>query len=298
MKEKKIFVVGGDMRQYYLAMELWKKGFKIMCYGMNELEEKDFVKTPKTLELGMIDNDVILLPLPVLQDNLQVKSKEKSIFLKEVEAHIRKGQILFGGKVPESLKSVCKEKEAQCIDYMEIEQVALKNAVPTAEGAILEAMKLGKITIQKSRCLIIGFGRCGEALAEKLSALEAEVTIMARSEEARNKGAFCGYQTRDMFGKESEEESSYRKAKKMDYDFIFNTVPAMIMDKSVLEDMLEGKKKEEYPIIIDISSTPGGVDFEFCREMSVKAGLYLGIPGKYAPETAGVILSEAVLERL
>lgn len=126
MKEKKIFVVGGDMRQYYLAMELWKKGFKIMCYGMNELEEKDFVKTPKTLELGMIDNDVILLPLPVLQDNLQVKSKEKSIFLKEVEAHIRKGQILFGGKVPESLKSVCKEKEAQCIDYMEIEQVALK----------------------------------------------------------------------------------------------------------------------------------------------------------------------------
>lgn len=159
-------------------------------------------------------------------------------------------------------------------------------------------MKLGKITIQKSRCLIIGFGRCGEALAEKLSALEAEVTIMARSEEARNKGAFCGYQTRDMFGKESEEESSYRKAKKMDYDFIFNTVPAMIMDKSVLEDMLEGKKKEEYPIIIDISSTPGGVDFEFCREMSVKAGLYLGIPGKYAPETAGVILSEAVLERL
>lgn len=298
MKEQKVFVVGGDMRQYYLAMELWKKGFQIMCYGMDKLEEKDFVKTPETLALGMIDSDVILLPVPVLQDNLQVKSKEKNIFLKELEAHIRKGQIIFGGKLPESLKSVCKEKKAQWIDYMELEQVALKNAVPTAEGAILEAMKLSKITIQKSRCLLIGFGRCGEALAEKLSALEAEVTIMARSEEARNKGAFCGYQTRDMFGKESEEEGSYIKAKKMDYDFIFNTVPAMVLDKSVLKDILEGKEKEEYPIIIDISSTPGGVDFEFCREMSVKAGLYLGIPGKYAPKTAGVILSEAVLEKL
>lgn len=298
MKEKKVFVVGGDNRQYYLAMELWEKGFQITCYGMERLEEKDFVKTPETLELGMFDSDVILLPVPVLQDNLQVKSKEKNIFLKELEAHIKKGQMIFGGKLPESLKNVCQEKKAQWVDYMELEQVALKNAVPTAEGAILEAMKLSNMTIQKSRCLVIGFGRCGEVLAEKLSALEAEVTIMARSEAARNKGAFYGYQTRDMFGKESEEEASYRKAKKMDYQFIFNTVPAMVMDKSVLKDMLEGKEKEEYPIIIDISSAPGGVDFAFCKEMSVEAGLYLGIPGKYAPKTAGVILSEAVLQQL
>lgn len=80
MKEKKIFVVGGDERQYYLAMELWKKGFPILCYGMRKLEEEDFAETPETLALGMIDSDVILLPIPVLQDNLQVKSKEKNIF--------------------------------------------------------------------------------------------------------------------------------------------------------------------------------------------------------------------------
>ncbi|MCM1159929.1 MAG: hypothetical protein NC412_01790 [Roseburia sp.] len=298
MKEKKIFVVGGDKRQYYLAMELWKKGFPITCYGMKQLEERDFIKTPETLELGMIDSDVILLPVPVLQDNLQVKSKEKTILLKELEDQIKKGQMIFGGKIPKGLKEICRKKEAQCLDYMEMEQVALKNAVPTAEGAILEAMKLSNIAIQKSRCLIIGFGKCGEALAEKLSALGAEVTIMARSEEARNKGAFCGYQTRDMFGKESEEEASYKKAKKMDYQFIFNTVPAMVMDKNILRDLLEEKEEEEYPIIIDISSAPGGVDFEYCKEMSVKAGLYLGIPGKYAPKTAGVILSEAVLQQL
>lgn len=292
MEKKKIFVIGGDVRQYYLAMELEKKEFKITCYGMERLEEEKFVKVPETLEKGMLDNDVILLPVPVLQDNLQVNSKEKKILLKDIQKYIRKGHIVFGGNIPKSFLETCEKKEAFCVDYMRLEKTTLKNAEVTGEGALVEAAKLGNRTIQGSGCLIIGFGRCGEALAERLSAWGADVTVMARSKEARSKAEFCGYHARDMFEKEGikEEENQYQ--------FIFNTVPAMILDKNAIDSILQEKEKEEYPIIIDIASKLGGVDFEYCRKKEVKAGLYPGIPGKYAPKTAGVILSQAVLESL
>lgn len=298
MKKNKVFVVGGDDRQYYLATELWKKGFRIACYGMEKLEELEFVKSPKTLELGMIDNDVILLPVPILQDNLQIKSKEKNILLKELERNLRKGQILFGGKIPESLKEVCKEKQTIFIDYMELEEIARRNAVATGEGAIMEAMRLSRINIQGSNCLVIGFGRCGEVLAEKLSGLGAEVTVMARSEEARNKGEFCGYKTSDMFKTIIGKTNITTKNKIPEYQFIFNTVPALIIDKTVIDSISNSGNKEESPIIIDIASAPGGVDFDYCKKKSIEAGLYLGIPGKYAPKTSGVILAGAVMKEL
>lgn len=290
MKKKKIFVIGEDMRQYYLAMELAGKGYEITCYGMKKLEEEKTVKVPETLAFGMLDNDVILLPVPVLQDNLQIKSKEKKILLKELTDSVRKGQIVFGGVIPKELKDACEKKEAVCVDYMKLEKVTLENAQVTAEGTVLQAALLSNDTIQGSDCLVTGFGRCGEALAEKLADWGAKVTVMARSEEARSKAEFCGYQARDMFGKMQEKQNKYQ--------MVFNTVPAMILDKKAIDILLENRKKEEYPIIIDIASLPGGVDFEYCRKKGIKAEIYQGIPGKYAPKTAGVILSKAVLEKI
>ncbi|MBQ7067067.1 MAG: hypothetical protein IJN92_09650 [Lachnospiraceae bacterium] len=304
MVKKKIFVIGGDMRQYYLAMKLFDKGYDIACYGMKRLEEEKNVEVPETLALGMVDNGVILLPVPVLQDNLQIKSTEKKILLKELEDSIRKGQIVFGGNLPKSLIQVCKEKEAICVDYMNLDEVTVENAQVTAEGAILEAALLGNIRMQNSNCLVIGFGKCGEALAQKLSAWGAVVTIMARSKEARSKAEAYGYYTRDMFGKERELKTDKEKeqekeiAKRIKYQFVFNTVPAMVLDKKAVDIILTDRGKEEYPIIVDIASLPGGVDFEYCREKEVKAEIHQGIPGKYAPKTAGVILAKAVLNRI
>ncbi|MBR4033426.1 MAG: dipicolinate synthase subunit DpsA, partial [Clostridia bacterium] len=49
-------------------------------------------------------------------------------------------------------------------------------------------------------------------------------------------------------------------------------------------------------VLIDLSSVPGGVDFGVAKEMGIKAIWALSLPGKYAPESAGRIIGDTLLE--
>ena len=69
-------------------------------------------------------------------------------------------------------------------------------------------------------------------------------------------------------------------------DYVVNTVPAMVADESVLS-LLKKECK-----VIDLASVQGGVDYEAARRMGISAVLLPGIPGKYAPVTAGKILAD------
>jgi dipicolinate synthase subunit A len=72
--------------------------------------------------------------------------------------------------------------------------------------------------------------------------------------------------------------------------FIFNTVPALVLDKEILSEV------ESEAVIIDLASAPGGTDFEVAGELGIKALLSLGLPGKVAPKTAGQILAKVIPE--
>ena len=51
-------------------------------------------------------------------------------------------------------------------------------------------------------------------------------------------------------------------------------------------------------IIIDLASEPCGTDFSAANELGITAKKALGLPGKFAPKTAGEILKETVLNIL
>ena len=71
-------------------------------------------------------------------------------------------------------------------------------------------------------------------------------------------------------------------------DIIFNTVPAMILDRDIL------KYANPSIVIIDLATQPGGTDFEAANAFGLKAILAPGLPGKVAPVTAGNILADVV----
>ena len=77
-----------------------------------------------------------------------------------------------------------------------------------------------------------------------------------------------------------------------DYSFIFNTIPALVLNEELIRLM------NPEVTIIDIASAPGGVDFEFCKKQRIRAKLCPGLPGIYAPETSGEILFEAIVKCL
>ena len=60
---------------------------------------------------------------------------------------------------------------------MKMDDVAIYNAIATAEGAIMEAIKMQPINLHKSRCLVLGYGRCAKVLAAKLKGMDAQVTV-------------------------------------------------------------------------------------------------------------------------
>lgn len=259
-----IAVVGGDLRQCYLARTLLLSNFNVKIYDIECESVCGNIKNENNLEDALEGCDAVVLPTPVTEKWLCVAKM------------ITENTILFGWNIPDGFKCF------KTYDFGDMEEVALKNAVATAEGTLAEAVKYGRINISGSKCLVIGYGRCGREIVSRFHAMGAYVTVAARSRYARDDAAFHGMDVCDMF-----EHEEYKK-----YDFVINTVPARVLGRKEID------KLNEDVVIIDIASVPGGTDFMYCREHNITAVHSLGLPGKYSPKTSGEILGNVVVEVL
>lgn len=252
MNRYHFLVLGSEARQLYLAELLRQAGHEVM--------------TAENYQPGY--HDAVLLPIP-----------QTAKYLEENASKLQKGQIVYGCNFPEEQVEECDRRGIHFVDYMKVEGVASRNAIATAEGAIAEALQAGNVSIHGSRSLVIGYGRCGEVLAEKLVSMRAQVTVMDRKSEKRSRAESYGCQA-----------IGFEKAAVTmpGYDFIFNTVPAPVLTGELL------RRVKKDVTIIDIASKPGGTDFEFCQKNEINAKLCLGLPGKYAPKSAAKILLEVI----
>ena len=84
------------------------------------------------------------------------------------------------GRVPPQFIFNAAAKEIRVVDILQRDDMAILNAVPTAEGAIQIAMEEIPVTIHRCKILVLGLGKVGSALAQRLKALGAEVTVCVR----------------------------------------------------------------------------------------------------------------------
>jgi dipicolinate synthase subunit A len=54
---------------------------------------------------------------------------------------------------------------------MKDEKIVILNAIATAEGTIMEAIRSSDQNLHGSNCIELGYGRCAKVLAQKLKAL-------------------------------------------------------------------------------------------------------------------------------
>ena len=122
-------------------------------------------------------------------------------------------------------------------------------------------------TLLGSRVLILGFGRIARALAPRLRALGAEVTVYARSEAQRALAECLGCRALESLPDKPEG-----------YSILFNTVPAPLLPGAA-----------EGALNIELASVPGGF-----RD---NAGVVIarGLPGKAAPLSAAEALLGPIL---
>ena len=200
------------------------------------------------------------------------------IDLVEVIKHLPKETYLLIGVAKPIIVEMASKHQIKIIETAEIDDIAILNSIPTAEGAIQLAMEELPITIHSSKCLVVGYGRCGMTLARSLAALGAKVTVASRKAADIARIIEMGYTPLPLADLYSQ----------VDFDVIFNTVPALVLTKQYL------KKLSRSVLIIDIAASPGGVDYNTANDLGIKAILALSLPGKVAPITAGQILSDCI----
>lgn len=250
---KKIYILGKDKRQLYLR-ELY----------IDNLVDR------------IEDSDIVIFPIPFSKDNITITGT--NIKTEDIVSHIR-DKIVFGGVFSEKTKKIFNSNNIKYYDLMEFEELAIKNAIPTAEGTVAKVMENLDKTIFKSNILILGFGKCGKILADRFSGLKANVFCEARNQKDIAQIISLGYNDVDITNLEKILP---------EMDVVINTIPYRILDKEKIDCMKKGV------VVIDIASNPGGTDFEYCRQKNVSAFLELGIPAKVAPKSASKYIKEII----
>lgn len=276
MRMRNIWVVGGDLRHRALAKALEEDGHVVHTLALGYEGER-----PE----GMDRADCVILPLPAMDGRgmLNAPLAERNWHPGEILDRMRPGQPLLAGMTDERLKTLAEERGLPLLDYFAREELAVRNGIPTAEGAIRIAMEGLPITIHGCRTLVIGFGRLGKALAPRLLALGADLWVAARSHAQRAEAESMGVNTGGL-----ERLSDWLCS----YDLVINTVPACILGGEELSALKEGA------LVIDLASRPGGVDFAAAERLGVNVIWALALPGKEAPVTAGIYIRDTVYHML
>lgn len=274
----RVAVIGGDDREIYMIAELQKLGAYIVGVGFEkaDLQGVTLLSPQEAVKMA----DVLLFPMYGTDESGGVKAKYSvspivlsEELLQAVPLHVP----LFIGWARPALKQAAEKLGIQVVETADLDQLAILNSIPSAEGAIQMAMEASPTTIHSSKSFVLGLGRCGWTLARTLKGMGAHVTGVARKPADIARAIEMGLEAQYF----ADLEKNIGKA-----ELIFNTVPNLILDKNMLEQV------DPEAVVIDIASHPGGTDFEYAKALGIKAMLAPGLPGKVAPKTAGKILAQ------
>lgn len=271
---KRIFgVIGGDRRQAYLAELLRKDGNSVCTYGLAQWENSGEVPLSNA-----VCADVVVLPLPLCRNPGILNCTGPQIATADLFPLFRDSQLVFAGKISPVQMRQAKSAGIVPVDYLLREEMAVANAVPTAEGALRIAMEHLPQTLCGMNCLVIGYGRIGKLLAHRLTGLGARVTVAARKFEDMAWIYAFGWRgawTNRLSGNLGQ------------FQAVFNTVPAPVLGRDLLEELPRGC------LCIDVASAPG-FDVEEAKALGLNAIRALGLPGKSAPLTAATAIRDTL----
>ncbi len=260
-----------DMRQVYLAEILTKKGINVRCL---DIRNSETVKEQLGKLKGFLaEADRLILPIPVS------KVPEQGILNDILNKSLTNDTLVLGGCFSPEQVELLERRDIRYLDFMKDEIVTEENAVATAEGVIAELVNHSPYNIDEAKIIVTGYGCCGKAIAERLRALGARVTVLARRREVRKEAKKAGFYAADFaFGPEEA----------MGAAMVVNTVPAPVITRAIIREL----PRDAY--ILDIASYPGGTDFACAKECGIRADLALSLPGKYAPKESAYILDRAI----
>lgn len=276
-------VVGGDLRIVKLIEMLAKEKFLIYTYAIENADVlKEYEEVIELSSLNELQNstEIIISGVPFSNNMQEVNDpfSDKKILVQDLFKNIQ-GKTLIAGSISPNVESLAKQYNIKVIDLLKREELAVLNTISTAEGTIQIAMEETAKTIHGSNVLVMGFGRIGKILCKMLSGIGAKVYAEARKNEDIAWIKAYGYNA--IYLNELKETLGQ-------YDIIINTIPSLILNREYLSNVRQDA------LIIDIASTPGGVDRQAAKELGIRSILALSLPGKVAPITSAEFIKETL----
>lgn len=272
----KIAVLGGDKRMLFAARAFADEGHEVYVAGFDDLLS--------LCEICVCDEakaaancDIAVLPVRPMKDGvLNAPFLKKKIKMDDLLRSLGDKPIFTG--FAEQIEPYAIGK---VYDYAAQDDFTVKNAELTAEGAVGILIRDYEGSVCDTDILVTGYGRIGKVLARFLKAIGAKVTVAARKAADREEIAENGWTPVDY------PDIAYEK-----YRVIINTVPALVMDKTAIENMRDDV------FIIELASAPGGFDLKSVTERDLSYIFASGLPGKTAPLAAGNIIKDTIMNIL
>jgi len=278
LKGDTFVVLGGDMRGFHLAAAIRADGHQAFLYGFDKLKQPPDCPP---LETVLREARVVLGATPCCSspDALNTPFHEGCLSAEAVLEHMRAGQVFIAGRVPVEIMQAMTARGVAVYDILAREEMAVLNAIPTAEGAIQLAMERLPITLHDADALVMGYGRIGKILAKMLQGIGARVHVAARK---LSDAALLRSYGHSFVPFEKLDESLGRM------DVIFNTVPQILLDRAKLQFVRKDC------VLIDMASRPFGIDFDASKDAGLEVIWAPSLPGKAAPVTAARYIYETV----
>lgn len=290
MKREKdiIALLGGDMRELVVAESLARAGWPLQIYGLPKEALPKEAKVFASIREALNGADAVILPLSGIRATGQLDAAllPKPVLVTADDFRVLRPQTpVIAGVVSPYLQDIADACHLKLVPVANRELIARPNAIPTAEGAIQLAMEQMPVTICGVKALVMGYGRVGEALALRLRNLGAQVTITNQPDQYFHNAKAAGFVVCPL----GEIESVLPQT-----ELLYNTIPQFLLDEKKLSLLPKDV------CIIDLA-TIAAVDFAAAEELGLKASHALGLPGRVAPKSAGMLLASAyplVLEEL
>ena len=267
--KQKFLILGGDLRSIKLAEMLINDNNKVFAYGLEkseEIQENNQIDKITNISNAIDKSDIIIAPTPFSTNGKNVNSPfaNEEIKIDQI-LKTNKNKIFIAGGIKDTVKEQLEEKYLKVIDVMKREELAILNTIATAEGTIKVAIENTDKILQGTKVLILGFGRVAKIVANKFSLLSTNVTCAARKISDLAWIEAYGYHSINI------NDMLYDLN---DFDIIINTVPQLLIKERELKHM------KSDVLLIDLASSPGGIDSVVATQMGLKYVWALALPRK------------------
>lgn len=266
-------IIGGDRRQAELAGLLEADGNTVYTYGLERWKPAGHQSLDQAASAP-----TVILPLPLCRGEHVLNCEDAPMPTRELFRRFHPEQRVLAGQVKPPQQREAEACGLTLVDYFLREELTVANAAATAECAIQVAMERLDRTLLNMDCLVIGFGRIGKLLSNRLHGLGARVTATARKPEDLAWIRAYGWSALETGGLDGHLHS---------FGVVFNTVPSRVLDAPLLAQL------PPECLCVDLASQQG-IDLAAAEALGLPNIWARSLPGRLAPRTAAAVIRDAV----